>query len=324
MNHCENREMAGHLLPQRLTAAICAFGLLLWVAMGDPARASDKMQKTFASPQTAAEALVEAMRSDKTDDLIMILGPQSRDLVSSGDPVADKDAEEKFIAAYGEMNKIVSEGKSKALLVLGTDAWPFAVPLVKSGGAWRFDGAAGREEILDRRIGRNELNAIEVCRTYVQAQNEYARRDRLASGFQEYAQKFQSSPGKHDGLYWLAGPNEEESPLGPVVASARAEGYDPAAAASGTGRQPFHGYLYKILTRQGKAAPGGAHDYVVKDHMIGGFALVAFPARYGDSGIMTFIVSHDGVVYQNNLGPDTSAVANRMTEFNPDQGWEKP
>jgi len=301
----------------------CAVIVVALGTLAGPASAADPTpQPTFASPSQAVDALLAAMRGGKAAEMIGILGPRGEDIVSSGDPVADQNAEAKFIAAYGEMNKIVLMDKdnSRAQLRLGSDEWPFTVPLVKVGAVWRFDSAAGLTEILDRRIGRNELNAIEVCRTYVEAQNEYADADRLAGGLLEYAQKIRSTPGKHDGLYWPAAADEEKSPLGPLVASARAEGYDTAGEGDG---KPYHGYRYKILTRQGKAASGGARDYVAKGHMIGGFALLAFPARYGDSGIMTFIVSHDGVVYQKNLGPETATVAGAISEFNPDQGWTK-
>jgi len=302
----------------RLAAAICAVLVLLAAA----ASAGEPAQRVFASPKRAVEALLVAARGGQAADLLRILGPGNEDIVSSGDPVADRQARARFLAAYGEMNKVAFNGPDRAQLMLGADGWPFPIPLAKVGNGWRFDTIAGRQEILDRRIGRNELNAIEFCRTYVEAQGEYADADRQGGGLAEYARKFQSTPGLRDGLYWPMGPDGESSPLGPLVASARAEGYD-ADSPGGTDRQPYHGYLYKILLSQGSAAPGGARDYVVNGRMIGGFALVAFPARYGDSGIMTFIVNHDGSVFQKDLGTDTAAIAHGMTEFNPDQDWKK-
>jgi hypothetical protein len=311
--------ITGTWLGRKTAAATLVCALLLSISA---AMAAPSPPPTYGSPQQAVEALVSAMRAGGADQIEKALGPHSEDLVSSGDPVADKEALDRFIAAYDEKNAVLLESKSKALLMLGAQSWVFPVPIVKAGHAWRFDPSAGREEVLDRRIGRNELNAIEVCRTYVEAQNEYAHDDRFAKSLPEYAQKLMSAPGARDGLYWPETAGEAQSPFGPLVASARAEGYS-ANGADESAAKPYHGYLYRILTRQGKAAPGGAHDYVVDGHMIGGFALIAFPARYGDSGIMSFIVSHDGVVYQRDLGPDTVAAAKKISEFNPEKGWVK-
>ncbi len=238
--------------------------------------------------------------------------------MSSGDPVADKDARAHFAARYDEAHKIEKEGDDKAVLVIGKEDYPTPIPILRQGDRWRFDTKAGEEEILDRRIGRNELSTIAVCRAFVEAQRDYASKDRTDPGIREYAQKFRSSPGRHDGLYWQATPDEEESPLGPLVASAQAEGYGKHPAGK---PQPYHGYYYKILTRQGKDAPGGAYSYVANGHMIGGFALVAFPAEYGNSGVKTFIVNQDGKIYEKDLGPDTARAASRMTVFNPDATW---
>jgi hypothetical protein len=299
----------------RAVAALCLVGALSYSS----AASAEPVQREFASPEHAAHALLDAMKAKDPAKLAAILGPNSEDLINSGDNVADAEAEAQFTAAYAAQHKIVETSKIKAELLLGKTAFPFAIPIVKSGAQWHFDAAAGRDEILARRIGRNELNAIEVCRTYVQAQNEYAGDDRLAGVSFEYAQHLQSTPGTHDGLYWSG---EPQSPFGPLIATARAEGYDQSTADS-VDHKPYHGYFYKVLTQQGPAAPGGAHDYLVNGHMIGGFALVAFPARYDDSGVMTFIVNHEGVVYQKNLGPDTAKIASAMTAFNPDEGWEK-
>jgi hypothetical protein len=276
-------------------------------------------QMTFASPQQAADALVAASRAGKTDDLKKILGPSGRRLIFSGDRVADQAGREKFVADYDAKHAIDTETDSKSVLLIGADEWPFPIPLVKQGDAWAFDTKAGKEEVLDRRIGRNELNAIEVCGAIVDAEHDYASQDRTGKGSLEYTQKFVSSPGQHDGLYWPAKPGEEESLIGPLVVSARAEGYG-GKSHDGKGA-PYHGYYYKILTQQGQDAPGGAYDYVVKGHMIGGFALVAFPAKFGDSGVMTFIVDKDGVIYEKNLGPHTKDIAAKMTMFDPDSSW---
>ena len=293
---------------------------LAWAAA--PASAAAVTQKTFATPEQAVEALVSAARSDKPSELVMILGPEGKPLVYSGDRVADKEGRAKFVAAYDEANKVVQESDDKAALEIGQAEWPFPIPIVKAGDGWRFDTKAGTREILARRIGRNELNTIEVCRAYVDAQREYASAGGSGSGLREYAQRFMSSAGKHDGLYWQIAEGEAESPMGPLVASARAEGY--GGKSSRGKRSPYHGYYYRILTKQGKHAPGGAYDYIAKGHMIGGFALVAFPAKYGDSGVMTFLVNQDGVVYEKDVGPNTPAIARRMTAFDPDSSWKTP
>jgi hypothetical protein len=227
----------------------------------------------------------------------------------------------RFVDHYGKGNRIQLDDAHKATLVVGTDEWPFPIPIVQQGSAWHFDTEAGAQEIINRRIGRNQLNAIEVCRSYVQAQREYAAAREGEKKPREYARKFVSSPGRHDGLYWPVRPGEKESPIGPLMASARAEGYD-GRDPKHRRREPYHGYYYKILTRQGAAAPGGAHDYVANGHMTGGFGLVAFPAKYGDSGVMTFIVTQDGIVYEKDLGPDTLATAQAMTDANSDHTWK--
>jgi len=283
------------------------------------ATAATTKQKTFATPEQAVESLMAAARAGNTSELQKILGPASKRLISSGDAVADAQARSKFIAEYDDANRIEKEGDDRALLSVGKDDWAFPFPIVKHGEDWRFDSAAGAEEILERRIGANELAAIEVSREYVDAQREYAEQDRNHDGFIEYAQKFLSSPGKRDGLYWPTEPGEDESPIGPLMVKARSEGY--STEASGR-RTPYHGYLYRILKGQGPAARDGAYDYVLNGHMIAGFALVAFPARYGVSGVMTFIVNHDGVVYQKDLGARTDEIAGKMTLFDPDSSWK--
>jgi hypothetical protein len=299
--------------------ALALATVLVQPGLSRPTDAATARQQAFASPERAAAALVAAARAGRPDELIRILGPDGRKLALSGDAVADQRGRERFVASYTMMHSIEPQGDDKAILVIGDEQWPFPIPIVRRAKLWHFDTKAGAEEILARRIGGDELNAIEVCRAYVDAQRDYAAKDRHADGLLEYAQKFGSSPGKRDGLYWPAKAGEEASPLGPLVASAHAEGY------GGKGRQaPYHGYYYKILKRQGRDAPGGAHDYVAHGRMIGGFALVAFPARYGASGIMTFTVNQDGIVYEKNLGPDSARIARAMTAFNPDASWKTP
>jgi hypothetical protein len=247
-----------------------------------------------------------------------VLGPGASKFVRSGDPVQDEEAREAFVAAYDKSVKFERTGDSKATLLVGPGEFPFPYPLVAKNGRWQFDARQGNEQVLDRRIGRNELAAIKVCLAYVDAQREYVNRDRDGNGLLEYAQKLTSSPGTHDGLYWQTGAGEPASPLGPLTANARGQGRGQPSPGA-----PYHGYYYKILTGQGKDAPGGAYDYIVDGKMIGGFALVAYPARWGGSGVMTFICNHDGVVHERNLGKDTVATASAMTVYNPDSGWEK-
>ena len=281
-------------------------------------RARKSSRQSFTSPELAIDALVSSIRTGATGGVLKVLGPEAQRIVSSGDPTADQAARERFLAAYDEGHQMTQEGDNRAVLIIGKDDFPFPIPLVREGSAWHFDAQAGEEEILNRRIGKNELHAIEVMRAYVDAQREYAEVDRDGHGVQ-YARKLVSSDGKKDGLSWPAAEGEPESPFGPLVAQARAEGY---AARSGR-PEPYHGYLFKILTAQGKDAAGGAMDYVVAGRMIGGFGLVAAPAEYGNSGVMTLIVNHDGIVFQKDLGPETSRIAAEMTVFNPDSGWIK-
>jgi Protein of unknown function (DUF2950) len=274
--------------------------------------------ESFASPDKAVDALVTASRNNDSSELLTLFGPAGKDLISSGDPVADRDARARFVERFGKGEKILSDTANRATLVIGTEEWPFPIPLVKQGGVWHFDAAAGAQEILNRRIGRNELSAIAVCRNYVVAQREYAA-DLVAENQPvEYAQKIVSSPGLRDGLYWQARVGESESPLGPQMAHAHAEGYD----SGDEPRAPYHGYFYKVLTRQGAAAPGGTRDYIVGGHMTVGFSLIAFPAKYGDSGVMTFVVNQAGIVFEKDLGPNTAGVASAIAEFNPDATWK--
>jgi hypothetical protein len=283
------------------------------------APASQKAQpRRFASPEEGIEALVAAVRSGDNAALVRIFGADGRALVVSGDPVLDRQSRERFLTAYDAANTLVADGETQVLHV-GEDDWPFPIPMVKRGNRWQFDVRRGRDEVIARRIGRNELYTIETCLAYVDAQREYYAEDRNGDGILEYAQRFASVPGAHDGLYWRTQPGEPPSPLGELVVRARAEGYRREANKPA----PFHGYLYRILTAQGPAAPGGAYDYVLRGHMMAGFALVAFPAEYGTSGVMTFIVNHDGIVYQKDLGPRTRSIALAMKTFDPDRTWTK-
>ena len=301
-----------------LRGAICAVAVFV---MTFAIAAAAEAQKSFTSPEAAIAALVDAVKLNDQPLLRAILGPHSSKLISSGDPVADERGRATFIKAYSETNQLLVEGGTKATLVIGKDAWPFPIPLVKSGGGWRFDTRQGEHEILSRRIGRNELAAIQVCLAIVDAEREYAAEDVDGDGVLEYAPRFASTPGKHDGLYWPTKSGGPQSPLGSLLAAAANDGYARKGIKS---LAPYHGYFYRILTKQGKDAPGGAYDYLVKDKMIGGFAVLAYPARYGASGFMTFIVNQDGKVYEKNLGKHTAEIASRMTTYNPDTRWKQP
>lgn len=298
--------------------------LLLIICAGyTPVQAAAKgiQQKTYGSPEDAAKALFEAIKSNDIKQMSAVLGPQGKDVISSGDETADRELRENFVKLYEEKSKIEKVNDSRAIVSLGEKDWPLPIPIVQKGQRWLFDSKAGREEILNRRIGKNELAVIKVCEAYVDAQQEFALMDTDGDGLFEYAQKFSSSPGKKDGLYWETKEGEKPSPLGPFAAKAKKEGYRKQSSVGNP--QPYHGYFYKILKAQGKNAPGGAYDYVVKGNMIGGFALVAYPAQYGNSGVMTFIVNQDGVVYQKNLGKNTAKIAEAMTIFDPDKTWKK-
>ena len=276
-------------------------------------------QQDYKSPQDAVDALVATARSGDQKAAIVVLGRDGEDIISSGDKVSDDAVRQRFVASYNAKHKIDMPSESKAILVIGDNDYPFPIPLIRNkNGTWSFDTEAGRREILYRRIGHNELDAIQTCLAYVDAQNEYADKDRTGAGAGIYAQRFISEAGKKDGLYWPTTQGEEESPLGELFAAASRQGYR-----AGSGRSPYHGYYYKILTKQGEAAAGGAADYIVHGKMIGGFALVAYPAQYRNSGVMTFIVNYAGTVFQKDLGPDTASVAEAITSFNPDKTWTK-
>lgn len=303
----------------RVQAAIGA-ALIVMAGLGGLSFAASVQQKSFSSPEEAVKAVMAAARKDDNNELIAIFGSGSRELILSGDPVADKQRRAQLLKAYDEKNQLEQHG-DKVVLTIGKEDWPLPIPLVKKGAKWIFDTAAGKEEILNRRIGANELHTIQVCRAIVDAEREYAMKDRMGDGVLQYAQKFASDPGKKNGLYWQAKTGEEESPLGPMIAQAKQEGYKKSP--SGKAPPPYHGYYYKLLTSQGKSARGGAYSYLVKGKMIGGFAVVAYPAQYGNSGVMTFIVNHDGKVFQKNLGKDTASLAAAMTQYNPDSTWSE-
>lgn len=293
--------------------ALPAVLFLPWAAPNARAEA----QKKFASPEEAVQALVAAIRANDVKALITVLGPGGKELVSSGDDLADKVGREKFLRSYDQKNALQQGAAGKTILCTGDDNWPMPIPVVKKGGQWVFDSMSGKREILNRRVGRNELRVMDVLHAYVDAQHEYASKNCNGTGLVEFAQRIVSRAGKHDGLYWEAKDGEEQSPLGPLVAQAAKEGY------ANPELNPFHGYYFKVLKGQGKHAKGGAYNYVVKDKMILGFGLVAYPAEYGNSGVMTFVVNQEGVIYQKNLGKNTRRRAEAIKAFDPDKSWTK-
>jgi len=299
----------------RLIALASTAALLLVPAWAGAA----ERQKTFGSPAEAATALIAAAKAHDTKAMLAILGSGAKGIVNSGDPVADRNGREIFVKAYEETNKLDMQGDAKAVLSVGKDAWPLPIPIVKAGPAWRFDAKQGAEEIVNRRIGRNELSTIQAMGAYVDAQREYYLLNPAKDKLLTYAQKVVSAKGKRDGLYYPTREGEPPSPLGQLFDSSAAAGYKPADGKP----TPYYGYYYRILKAQGPDAKGGAYDYVARGKMIGGFAMVAYPAGYGSSGIMTFIVNQDGVVYEKDLGPNTAAAAQKIAKFNPDKSWTR-
>jgi len=291
--------------------------IVLGLAILLPACSRAPEQAKFATPEEAAAALLQALKTDNVAKMQEIFGRDGIEAVASGDPVSDRHDREVIALAMEQSWRWAPRGEEAQELIIGDEQWPFAVPLVKTGNAWQFDSEEGKEEVLARRIGRNELGTIDVCRAYVDMQREYASQPHDGKPAGLFAQRIRSSPGRQDGLYWQRKPGEGRSPLGDLVAEAAAEGYEPDKSAS----SPFWGYHFRILTAQGPAASGGKKSYVVNGDMTGGFALVAYPAKYKFSGVMTFIVGQDGVVYQKDLGEDTAAQAPRLTEFDPDKSW---
>lgn len=278
-------------------------------------------EQTFDSPDQAVATLVTAAENDDTNALNQIFGPERRHLISPDAVQADQ-AFKLFVQRLSEKTMLITNSDSNASLEIGAAGWPFPIPLVKQeDGKWFFDTVAGEQEILNRRIGMDELGAIGVCESYLDAQREYASQDRMGDGVLAYARYLWSTPGTHDGLYWPAKTGEEFSPFGPLIAQAHAEGYQHTARMMNNHQAPYHGYYFKIMTRQGKHAPGGKYDYIINGRMIAGFALVAWPAKWGNTGVMTFIVNQQGKVYQKNLGPDTVKIAANLTTFDPDETW---
>ncbi len=289
--------------PIRLVTRAAALALAL-ALVSAPAFA----QQAYPTPEAAAEVLTDAIARSDADALRTVLGADWKRFVPTVD--VDQDDVYAYLAAWAKSHKIVPEGADKAMLAVGDRGWTLPIPIVKGAAGWKFDTRAGADEMRTRRIGRNELATMQAALAYFDAQKEYAQQPRTGDGVLQYAQKFVSSPGKRDGLYWPDPSGKDESPLGPIYGGQKpGEGY--------------HGYYYRILKAQGKDAPGGAYDYLIKGRMVSGFALVAWPIRYGDTGVMTFIVSHDGVVYEKDLGSTTDAAARATARFNPDSSWTR-
>jgi hypothetical protein len=314
----EDRTMTG--LVQRM-AGRATIGALAALAFMAQVSAAEPPQRGYASPEEAAAALVAAARSQDTAALRAVLGPGSEALISSGDRTADVEAGRRFADVYDAKHALVPEGTDRVILDVGPNDWPLPIPIVRRNGQWSFDAHEGAQEIIDRRVGRNEIAAIRVSLAYVDAQQDYFDRKKQQTGTGEYAQRMVSTPGRRDGLYWPSVQGEEDSPLEPLVAQARDEGYPGEMANQKP--TPYQGYFFRILLSQGAEAPGGAKNYVQNGHMTGGFALIAWPAAYASSGIMTFIVDQDGVVFQKDLGPDSARVVAKMTQFNSDPSWAR-
>ena len=302
---------------QSIPAAIA-----LAVALAAPISAQPKQAKAFQTPEAAARALAHAARADGMSELLAIFGPGGEALLASSDQATAQRNRETFAVAFAEEWRVQDVGAGRKELVIGRESWPFPVPLVKTARGWAFDVAAGKEEILDRRIGRNELAVIQVCRTYVRAQYAYASSGHDGKPAGLYAQRFASDAGTQNGLYWPVSKGHPRSPLGDLVAQAAEDGQArDTGTTTASGRTPFHGYYFRIVTAQGKSASGGAKNYVTDGDMRGGFALVAWPAEYDASGVMTFVVNQDGVVFEKDLGPETAAHASKLTRFDPDLTW---
>ncbi len=301
-----------------LCAFLVKFGVLLalltttlWV---QSARAQESGQKKFSSAEEASQALVAASQHNDETALIAILGSDAKEIVSSGDPAEDAQNRENFVRRYQQMHRLVKEPDGTTTLYVGAENWPMPIPLVDKNGSWYFDTAAGKREILYRRVGRNEISAIHICEELVAAQREYH-----SAHNGRYAEKMVSGNGEQDGLYWKTAQGQPQSPIGPLVAFAG----DYGSTNDQAERAPYRGYYFRILTAQGAKAPGGAKDYVSDGKMTGGFAFIAYPAEYRSSGVMTFIVGEDGAVYREDLGHDTEAIAKAMKEYNPDSTWKK-
>lgn len=301
----------------QLRAKLIVAAIALTIAAATPVVASAVPKgKAYATPEKAVEAFVAALRNYNPKTLTAIFGKGSESLFDSGDPVADEKLRAQFLEMYDAKQTLAPKGDAARILVVGKDDWPLPIPIVRTGSKWAFDTAAGEDEIVNRRIGRNELFAIQTCLAIGDAQREYFSRDRDGDGILEFAQKIPSTVGLRDGLFWRVEEGEAPSPLGELLATAAEEGYSTAS-------DNYHGYHYKWLRGQGPSAAGGAYEYVVRDNQIGGFAIVAWPAYYGDTGIMTFVMNHDGVVFQRDLGEATEDAVKAITLFDPGQGWTR-
>ncbi len=308
------------ILSQRtLTIGLGALPLVMGLALARSGSAAE-LGQSFATPDQAVASLSAAVRAEDMDAVRAIFGPATAE-IANPDRVQATNEFRTFAAALDQGFLVVPASDGSRVLEVGTNSWPFPIPLVQRQGRWFFDTVAGKEELANRRVGKNELEALEVMRAYVDAQREYASADRDGDQVLEYAQRLASLPGRKDGLYWPPNLDGEISPLGPFVAEAQSEGYFADKPIGSSGPQPFHGYLFKILTRQGKHAPGGKYNYVINGHMIGGFALVAWPAEHGASGVMTFLVNQQGRVYQKDLGSNTGKLVARMHAYDPDSNW---
>jgi len=307
--------------PRVLTTTVLAMVMAMTLLLGAAVSfAQQGNEKTFASPGEAVLALYNAAKNHDNQAAAAIFGSSANDILHTGDEVADKNMATNFVAHYDKMHRVVLEPDGDAILYIGAENWPFPIPILKnSSGAWYFDTEAGKKEILYRRVGRNENDAIDILYSLVDAQLDYASQPHDGKAVGQYAMKFISDDGKQNGLYWKTTESEQPSPIGPLLVSAAGEGY---AMKQGQ-PAPYHGYYYRMLTKQGAAAKGGAKDYVVNGQMTKGFAFVAYPAEYRNSGVMTFIVNQDGVVYEKDLGADTAKIAAAMTEYNPDKTWGK-
>lgn len=304
----------------RSLALVCAGALIGIPISASRVAAQAPQARTFGSPEDAVKALFETVKAGKVDELLSLFGSDGKELIASSDPTTARANRQVFAIAVREQWRLDDDGPNRKTLVVGNEDWPFPVPLVKDASGWRFDTAAGKEELLARRIGRNELSAIESARAYVTAQQRYAQQGHDGKPAGVYATKFRSDPGKENGLYWPTAKGQKRSPLGDLLAAAAEEG---RPVSKDGAPSPFHGYYFKILTAQGAAAPGGAKNYVVKGDMSGGFALIAWPAQYDATGVMTFLVNQDGIVLQKDLGPGTDATAKKFTSYNPDGSWQE-
>ena len=294
-------------------------GLTVWavalISLTGAADAQERSQATFASPDEAVKALVSAARAQSASELIHIFGPGSKTMVESGDPIEDKDNRKQFVERADKKVSIVDQGNAKTVY-FGMSRWPLPFPLKSHDGKWYFDAKQGRQEVLKRRVGQNEIEAMQVCRAIAAAERTYFQADRNGDGVLEYSTRFRSKPGQKDGLYWETPPGKAESPLGPLLAKAEGEGY-----AGHLYHAPYHGYYFRILQGQGPHALGGAHSYLVNGHMISGYAVLAHPAHWGSSGVMTFILNQDGRLYERNLGPNTGQLVPLVKQFDPDRNW---